>query len=254
MKIEDCNEFVKEYLYRIGIKEGEINLDAETLAKIQTNHFKNVPFENIDIITKTPIKLDKNYLWDKIVKRNRGGFCYELNYLLACVLKEIGFNVTILSAFVPDAGNEFDHILLRVDLEDPWYVDVALNGDGCFIPIKYIPDIVQSDTKRKYKFVKKDNFMHLIQFQEDGSELLRCYAFPTPRSIEDFLPRCKEFETSFDFKFTHGIICSLARDNGRISLTENKLIETIDGVKTITPVNNNEEFNLYLKKYFNIVL
>ncbi len=255
MKIQDCSEFVRGFLNRIGINEGEINPDLETLKKIHTNCFESIPFENLDImITKTPISLDKDDLWDKIVKRNRGGICYEINYLLCCVLREIGYDVTILSAFVPDSGSEFDHIILVVNLEEPWYVDVALGGNGCYVPIKFIPDVVQSDTKRNYAFIKIKDNMHLFQFEEDGSRTFKIYAFPTPRVIDEFLPRCREFETSPSFIFTKGIICSLAKGNRRVTITEHKFIETIDGEKTVTPIKDKEEFNALLKKHFNIVL
>lgn len=40
MKIQDCSEFVRGFLNRIGINEGEINPDLETLKKIHTNCFE----------------------------------------------------------------------------------------------------------------------------------------------------------------------------------------------------------------------
>lgn len=42
----------------------------------------SVPFENLDIMNKIEIQLDKDYLWEKVVCRRRGGICYELNGLL----------------------------------------------------------------------------------------------------------------------------------------------------------------------------
>ena len=56
----------------------------------------NVPFENLDIQNK--IKIDLDNLFDKIVIRNRGGFCYELNGLFYKLLKQIGFAVRMVSA------------------------------------------------------------------------------------------------------------------------------------------------------------
>lgn len=55
-----------------------------------------VPFENLDIHYGKKIKLENTY--DKIVKRHRGGFCYELNGLFNELLKTLGFKTKLISA------------------------------------------------------------------------------------------------------------------------------------------------------------
>ena len=81
-------------------------------------HLLAVPFENLDIHLGRPISLDQDALFGKIVTRRRGGFCYELNGLFALLLRELGFEVTLLSAGVARAdggfGPEFDHLTLLV--------------------------------------------------------------------------------------------------------------------------------------------
>ena len=75
----------------------------------------------------------------KIVGAHRGGFCYELNGLFATLLEALGFRVSLLAAEVrsPETGAwgpPFDHLVLRVDLDGPWLVDVGF-GDGCPEPL-----------------------------------------------------------------------------------------------------------------------
>jgi len=67
-------------------------------------HLLAVPFENLSIHRREPIVLSDDALFEKIVQRRRGGFCYELNGLFAALLRALGFNVTMLSAEV--ANNE----------------------------------------------------------------------------------------------------------------------------------------------------
>lgn len=74
--------------------------DAETLRGLQIAHMMIIPFENLDIGLKRPIKLGKVALWNKIIIQKRGGFCYELNGLFAWLLTQIGFDVTYLNARV----------------------------------------------------------------------------------------------------------------------------------------------------------
>jgi N-hydroxyarylamine O-acetyltransferase len=66
-------------------------------------HLRAVPFENLSIHSREPIVLEDKALFDKIVRRRRGGFCYELNGLFAALLRALGFDVAMLSAQVADA-------------------------------------------------------------------------------------------------------------------------------------------------------
>src|SRR5262245_1566225 len=105
----DTNAYLKRIDYR-----GRLDPTAETLRGLHVAHMLSVPFENLDIPLGRPIVLDEDALFDKIVARRRGGFCYELNGLFAALLRSLGFDVTLLSAGVAHAdggfGLEFDHL------------------------------------------------------------------------------------------------------------------------------------------------
>ncbi|HLE74088.1 MAG TPA: arylamine N-acetyltransferase, partial [Anaerolineales bacterium] len=82
---------IRTYLARIKYSL-PVRVDLESLRGLQLAHMLSVPFENLDIVPlRKPIHLDEESLWDKIVERRRGGFCYELNGLFAWLLKQIGF-------------------------------------------------------------------------------------------------------------------------------------------------------------------
>src|SRR5882724_471677 len=125
---------VSAYLHRIGYS-GPHTPTLGTLRQIHRAHLETVPFENLDISLGLPIVLDQDAFVHKIVEENRGGFCYELNGALAALLREMGFRVTLLSARAPkkdgSPGPEFDHLTLRVDLDQPWLVDVGFGE--CFL-------------------------------------------------------------------------------------------------------------------------
>src|SRR5215211_6629735 len=109
---------IHAYLNRIGYR-GTLEPSAATLHALQRAHLLAVPFENLEIHLGRPIVLDQTALFDKIVRRRRGGFCYELNGLFAVLLRELGFEVTLLSAGVArangDFGPEYDHLTLLVE-------------------------------------------------------------------------------------------------------------------------------------------
>jgi len=92
-------------------------------------HLLSAPFENLSIHWHEPIVLTDEALFQKIVLRQRGGFCYELNGLFASLLRTLGFQVEMLSAGVMNKrgefGPEFDHMTLMVTLAERWLVDVG---------------------------------------------------------------------------------------------------------------------------------
>ncbi|MCH8305238.1 MAG: arylamine N-acetyltransferase [Candidatus Marinimicrobia bacterium] len=88
---------------------------------MQLAHLLTVPFENLSIHAGEPIVLEDDALFEKIVARRRGGFCYELNGLFAALLRASGFNVSMLSARVANGKGgftpDFDHMPLIVSLD-----------------------------------------------------------------------------------------------------------------------------------------
>lgn len=126
-----------DYLGRIGY-DGPLNVDLETLTGVHRAHLLAVPYENIDVALRRPVTREPAAAFDKIVTRGRGGWCYELNGLLAWALEEIGFPVTRLAGGVHRAtiGDDAigNHLVLRVDLDRPHIADAGF-GDGMLEPI-----------------------------------------------------------------------------------------------------------------------
>ena len=120
------------YLQRIGYAD-PVRTDLETLNGMHRAHLAAIPFENLDVQTGSPPSLDPDTIYDKLVTRKRGGWCYEMNGLFGSVLGEIGFDVTRVSAGVmrSENGNSTlgTHLALIVNLANSnWLVDVGFGG------------------------------------------------------------------------------------------------------------------------------
>jgi N-hydroxyarylamine O-acetyltransferase len=120
---------VDAYLARIGYT-GAREPGERVLAELHRAHMLAVPFENLDIHLGVENVLDPEHVFDKIVTRRRGGWCYELNGLFALLLEALGFEVTRYSAavVVSEPTPDFVHLTLRVDLDRPWLADVGFGA------------------------------------------------------------------------------------------------------------------------------
>lgn len=112
--------------------DGSVRPDLATLRAVHRAHQYAVPFENVDVLLGRPVGLDLEANYDKIVRRRRGGWCYEMNGVVEWALNEIGFEVRRISAGVMrvHAGDSQlgNHLCLLVSLDEPYLVDVGLGG------------------------------------------------------------------------------------------------------------------------------
>jgi len=218
---------VDAYLRRIGY-DGPREPSTATLRQLHRRHLFAVPFENLDIPLGTPIVLDVDRLFDKIVVRQRGGFCYELNGLFCELLRALGFNVQMLSARVRREhggfGPEFDHMLLQVQLDEPWLVDVGF-GDSFVDPIVFHAGGADQVSGHRYTVLPIDDEWQLLR--EDGKDRVPLYAFrDLPHELNEYREMCLHHQNSPASHFTRNWICSRATPDGRITIVNMRLIVT----------------------------
>lgn len=246
---------IREYLERINY-QGSCAPTLETLQALHEAHLRAVPFENLSIHAGEPIILQEGALYDKIVRRHRGGFCFELNGLFAALLRAMGFAITMLSASMAhDAdgfGPEIDHLTLLVHLSEDWLADVG-NGDSFRRPLRVDDASTPVEDEQGYRLTR-DGAYWIVQKCASDDVWEPEYRFGMqPRALSDFIDRCHYYETSPESHFTHGQLCSRATSEGRITLRDQRLITTIDG-KREERVVRLEEYRDVLAEWFGVVL
>jgi len=247
---------VTSYLARIGYT-GSTAATADTLRAIHRAHLLNVPFENLDIARGTKIPCEEDAFLSKIVDHRRGGFCYEMNGAFAALLRGLEFEVTLLSARVPREDGtetpEFDHMTLRVDLDQPWLADVGF-GD-CFLePLRLQTEEEQVQDGERFRIREEKNSFYVERSGPDGSWKGEYTFSIVPRRLEEFAPMCHYHQTSPQSPFTRKRICSKATSEGRITLADRKLIITRRGHREEKLLESEEAWQAALQKYFQIVL
>jgi len=247
---------VSSYLARISYS-GETCPTAETLRAIHRAHLLAVPFENLDIALGRKIVVDEAVTVHKIVELRRGGFCYELNGAFAALLRAMGFKVTLLSARVVRAkggeGPEFDHLTLLVELDEPWLADVGF-GESFLEPLRMEPGREQVDPAGRFRLIPLGERLQLEKFECDG-HWKRQYSFTLqPRNLQDFAEMCHFHQTSLESHFTQNRICTRATADGRVTLSEMKLIVTRNGKREERLLSSAAERIQVLRDHFGINL
>ena len=119
------------YLARIGLGLAPAP-DAKGLEIVQRAHRLSIPFENLDVRLGRGISLDPGHVFEKLVVKRRGGYCFEQNQLFLRALTAIGFDarpllarVWLMAADIPPRTHTLN--LVRIDGED-WIADVGFGG------------------------------------------------------------------------------------------------------------------------------
>lgn len=248
---------IPKYLDRISYS-GSTSPTLETLKALHLAHLYTVPFENLDIHLNRLIRLDIERILDKIINKRRGGFCYELNGGFACLLHELGFDVTLLSAGVyglHQPGPDFDHLALKVKIEgEYWLADVG-SGEGFMTPLRFEAGLIQPQPTGDFRIVPADGWLQLQRRKPGEDQWQPAYRFhDRPRNYHEFSGMCCYQQYAAESAFRQKRLCSLALPNGRVTLTNQTLIETIDGRRQETELADEQAVRLVLRDRFGVSL
>ena len=139
------------YAERIGYR-GTHTPTSDALDAIVLAHAMRIPFENLDIHLGNSIELEPATVFDKLVVRRRGGYCFEQNGLLLEMLRTVGFSVRPLAARVmyglrPGVTSDRprSHMLLLVDVGPRTFLaDVGFGTHNLLAPLPFEPGIERS--------------------------------------------------------------------------------------------------------------
>lgn len=111
--------------------------DADGLGRLLAAHRQAIAFENLDVRLGRPIHIDSESVFDKLVTRRRGGYCFEQNRLFSDMLAAIDLPNRPLLARVqlglaPGTVTPRTHVLLLVDVAGtPWIADAGFGAAYC---------------------------------------------------------------------------------------------------------------------------
>ena len=211
------------YLSRIGIDDHNLAPTVETLDRLIMAQLTHVPFENLDVYDRemTP-SLAIPDLFDKIVTRRRGGYCFELNALFMSLLEAVGFEVHAAASRVLWRRNIFSPYSHRVTIVKidgrRYFCDVGFGG-----PAPTAALLIDSDEKQSVgdeRFVVKTGAEDAKTFFRvtDGTPDPILYFVAKPFDPIDFIPLnfyISKLETSL---FSRKRVANLKTEGGNAAI------------------------------------
>ncbi len=148
------------YLERIAF-DGPRDVTRQALGRLQRAHTTSIPFENVHAVLGRPLPVDLASVQERLVRRRRGGYCFEHVALFAAALERLGFDVTAVTGRVTlgVAGKvtPATHAMLVVRLPGDarlWLCDMGF-GSGPTAPIELTDGAVLEADGWRYRLERR---------------------------------------------------------------------------------------------------
>lgn len=214
------------YLRRIEYQEA-VHTDERTLSALVRAHLEHIPFENLDVYDfgKVP-ELDEAVLYEKLVVKRRGGYCFEMNTLFGHLLEALGFRVYYVTARIlwnKEKLSPATHMGVVAVIDDKkYFCDIGYGGPG--------PKGLVALTKGQQE-IDGDTFRVLVS-EEHGFVLERLHhgEWKGLLCFDDFPVRALDFRVpnfycarNTEIMFCQKRLVNLCTPNGSKALTDLEL-------------------------------
>lgn len=199
----------------------------EKISQVQTLFARLFEFENLDVLLNNEEPITEEFLLDKMVKRGRGGVCYELNGLLHIVLRELGFDVSFAAATVADANGwilDRTHTVNFFDYKGTLHLlDSGSGNNLSMAPIALDGEVVSSPAgSYRLRTEKTDRGSIVCERKTEDGWALR-YAFEPDTVGWDDLNRIKKLiHTHPDSPFNKTLLVAKTLEDGTFSINEER--------------------------------
>jgi N-hydroxyarylamine O-acetyltransferase len=217
---------VDDYLRRIAYA-GDLRPSAAVLDALHLAHATHIPFENLDVLLRRPIKLDLGSLQAKLVDGRRGGYCFEQNLLFAAVLEELGFPVLRLAARVRFRIHRVlprTHMLLLVDVDGRRLLaDVGFGAEGLLLPVPFGTGMPAKQFLWTYQVVDAGG-RWALQSEHHGSWETMYEFTLEPQELADYEMANYYTSTHPSSRFLHTLTAQLSTPDARTRLRNRELV------------------------------
>ena len=242
---------VSAYLDRIGMQTAPAPT-RDALDRLIYAHLTHVPYENLTYsVEKQCPDLTTKALFDKIVVRKRGGYCFELNGLFFSLLQALGYDVYPVACrmWLGLGQLPVGHRASIVTIEgEKYFADVGASGMAGLHAVPY------HGKNEEGVFIRPQGHELGVYREKDGEETLLISYIDSYFDPVDFVPLNYYCAVGPAARDRPDPIVSMTTDDGACSLEGYVLRIHSAGSVRETVLNDDAAFRGALKHYFGIVL
>jgi len=235
--MQACNFDLETYFQRIGY-EGTARLGIDTVSALMRHQLFTIPFENLDVQAGKIVSLVPEEIAEKLLRRQRGGYCYEVNGLFAMALEALGISYRFVAArpmFYPTRRPR-THMAIVAEIDGArWLCDLGFGSYGIRAPVnigRLDVDIPQDgDT---FRLTKNERDEYILMALVQGTWTNQFGFDLSAQEWIDFAPANHLNSTHPDAIFVQKLLVVCHRPEGRSILLGDRL-------KTITATSVEEE-------------
>jgi N-hydroxyarylamine O-acetyltransferase len=227
---------VDDYLARI--EHPRLPPTADALRSLHEAHVRAIPFENVDVLLGTHRGLGLQAITDKLVRRQRGGYCFEHALLFAAVAEQLGYQVSrLISRVQPHRAGPRTHMSLKVRADGSDYlVDVGF-GSGLLTTMPLRDGTVADQAGWKHRLTREDRTWTLAKQTARGWEPQHAFDDHDEQRPIDYEVSHHYVSTHPGSPFTHQlIVMRLEPGVSRRLIGSTLTVEHADGRLEQTPV------------------
>ncbi|MET3321725.1 UNVERIFIED_ORG: N-hydroxyarylamine O-acetyltransferase [Peribacillus simplex] len=252
------NELNALFRKRIGLLEHE-KVTFEKLDEILEKTAKTIPFENLSIMASHLSEINKENIMNKVLVRNEGGLCYELNTALYFFLVENDFDVSLVRGVIYKQGWMTigrTHVAILLNHEGQTYlVDTGFGGN---LPLKPVPFNGETVISQNGEFrIKKEcnehgDYIFELKLKHKDPDWKIGYAFDSSKTVENVV-ELNEIQTIIrenpKSPFNKHPLITRLTNSGNITLTDTSFTQWDDGKVTKEEIDSTR-FKEIMNQYF----
>ena len=249
-----CDSKIDRYLLKIGYR-GDAPVSLDTLRELQSLHLLHIPYENLDILNGRLLSLKPDDLYNKIIRHQRGGYCFELNGLYKELLISLGYQVNQYAGRYltkPGLGQLRKHRVLVVDIDGTRFItDVGYRSEQPRCPLELEVDKIQTDGISEYKLRVDSFYGWVIMQKEAGKDWRNLYAFTEEPQLDmDFIMPSFYCECHPTSPFINTLKLSIFTPDSNFCLVDDQYyVYQSTRVSETQTVTDDEARNILLQKF-----
>lgn len=239
------------YFARIGWT-GPRQPSRATAAGVLRAHMMRIPFENLDVLLGRGVRIDPDSVYDKLVARGRGGYCFEHGVLLQSALANLGFETFVHTARVillrPRSEAAPTHMFLTVTLDEHRCVlDPGFGGHAPLVPVPIDADT--RDGGDAHRMIRRGGEW-VLEAHIDGAWTSLWSSMLEPAEPVDFV-MANHFVSTFPTSpFVTNLMMRAITPSGHVSVMNRTVTRRHDGREDKQVIESRAALRALLKEDF----